>query len=100
MCLTRTIYSMSNRKRRYKALNDLTDEERYERMTTTRTYADILDVWRDFWKNALDTPQERTMMKNLLTKQLCGKCDQERTYEEELERMNRLAKALKGNLDK
>lgn len=91
---------MPHRKRRYRPLNDLTDEERYERMTTTRTYADILDVWRDFWKNALDTPHERTMMKKLLKQELCNKCDKERTYEEELERMNRLAKALKGNLDK
>ena len=69
-------------------------------MTTTRTYADILDVWRDFWKNGLDTPDERKMMKKLLKQELCNKCDKERTYEEELERMNRLAKALKGNLDK
>lgn len=97
---TKLLSSMTHRKRRYRPLNDLTDEERYERMTTTRTYADILDVWRDFWKNALDTPRERTMMKNLLKQELCDKCDKERTYEEELERMNRLAKALKGNLDK
>lgn len=88
------------KRKRYKALNDLSEEERWERLTTSHTYADILDLWREFYHNALATEQERTMLKRLLKQELCNDCDKDRTYEEELERMNKLAKALKGNLDK
>lgn len=80
-------------------MNDLPPDERWDRLTTTKTYADILDVWRNFYHNAL-LKHEREMLKTLLKQELCGECNKHRTYEEELERMNKLAKALKGDLDK
>lgn len=88
------------KRKRYKNFNDLTEEERWEKMTKTNTYADILDLWRDFYYNALTTDHERKMLKRLIKQDLCSNCNKERTYEEELERMNKLAKALKGDLDK
>ena len=90
---------MTNRKR-YKALNDMPDQEGYKHMTKINTYADILDLWKEFYQNALKSEDERRMMKNLLKQEICDDCDKDRTYDEELARMNRLAKALKGNLDK
>lgn len=85
------------KRKRYTPLNDMPDDERNARLTTTKTYAEILDIWRDFYHNALLTSQERDMMKRLLKQELCS-CD--KSYDEEIARMNRLAKALKGNLDK
>tara|TARA_R110001599_G_scaffold320294_1_gene530522 strand:- start:272 stop:502 length:231 start_codon:yes stop_codon:yes gene_type:complete len=66
--------------------------------TRQKTYAEILDVWREFYTQGLIDERERKMLKKLLRKDLCS-CN-EPTEEEELERINRLANSLKGTLDK
>jgi hypothetical protein len=91
---------MSTKRKRYKPINDLPPEERWDRMTKVNTYADILDLWREFYHNALTTAHEREMIRTLLKQELCGSCDKEKSEEEQLQKMNRLAKALKGNLEK
>ena len=48
---------MTNRKR-YKALNDMADAEGYKHMTKINTYADILDLWKEFYHNALKSEDE------------------------------------------
>ena len=66
----------------------------------TKTYAQILDTWREFYNQGLIDEAERKMLKTILKQELCS-CQQDRpTEEEELQRINKLANSLKGTLDK
>tara|TARA_R110000824_G_scaffold385293_2_gene579521 strand:- start:221 stop:514 length:294 start_codon:yes stop_codon:yes gene_type:complete len=68
--------------------------------TRLKTYAEILDVWKEFWNQGLIDEAERKMLKTILKQELCS-CQQDRpTEEEELQRINKLANSLKGTLDK
>ena len=90
---------MTQRKQ-YKPAYDDTQQEALERATKESTYTTVMDAWREFYTKGLINDKEREMAKKLLTNKLCKPCNEESTYEDELRRMNDLAKALKGNLDK
>jgi len=62
-----------------------------------RDFTEIWEAWKLFYNETLQTNKERTIMRNMLTDKLCS-CDKD--FDKELEKMNRLAKATKGNLDK
>jgi len=61
------------------------------------TYASVLEKWKRFYTESLETQAERDKATDLLKHKLCN-CDN--SIDRELERMNRLAKAIKGDLDK
>ena len=86
--------------KKYKPAYDDTQEEALERATKESTYTTVMDAWREFYTKGLISDREREMAKKLLTNKFCKPCNEESTYEDELRRMNDLAKALKGNLDK
>ena len=62
-----------------------------------RDFAEIWEVWKVFYNETLQTNNERDIMRDILTDKLCS-CDKD--FDKELERMNKLAKATKGNLHK
>ena len=86
------------KRKRYKAMYGEMDEEMLKRVLRPKTYAEILDAWREFYTKGLIDEEERRLLKNLLRKELCD-CG-EPSEEEELKRINQLANALKGTLDK
>ena len=90
---------MTQRKQ-YKPAYDDTQQEALERATKESTYSTVMDAWREFYNTGLINDDERKMVKKLLSKKLCNPCDSNKTDQEELERMNDLARALKGNLNK
>ena len=103
LSITGTIYCMTRRKR-YN--NERTWEREPKEITIKmseirlKTYAEILDVWKEFWNQGLIDEAERKMLKTILKQELCS-CQQDRpTEEEELQRINKLANSLKGTLDK
>tara|TARA_R110001606_G_C15377481_1_gene650084 strand:- start:2547 stop:2816 length:270 start_codon:yes stop_codon:yes gene_type:complete len=87
-------------RKRYKPAYYDTEEESLTRATKETTWASVMDAWREFYNTGLINDDERKMVKKLLSKKLCNPCDSNKTDQEELERMNDLARALKGNLNK
>lgn len=87
-------------RKRYKPAYYDNQEESLARATKETTWASVMDAWREFYNSGLINDDERKMVKKLLSNKLCTPCDTNKTEREELERMNDLAKALKGNLDK
>lgn len=62
-----------------------------------RSYAEIHDLWREFWVSTLQTREERNKMESMLKDALCD-CNAE--FDAQLDRMNKLAKATKGQNEK
>lgn len=87
-------------RKKYKPAYYDTEEESIARATKETTWTSVMDAWREFYNKGLINDDERKMVKKLLSKKLCNPCEDNKTDEEELERMNDLAKALKGNLNK
>ena len=87
-------------RKRYKPAYYDTEEESLTRATKETTWASVMHAWREFYNTGLINDDERKMVKKLLSKKLCNPCDSNKTDQEELERMNDLARALKGNLNK
>lgn len=76
--------------------DDLSDQEKQELVNLTRasTFADIMDKWRVFWEETLESQREREMMRKLLRNQF------QDDPKDELVRINKMARALKGDLEK
>jgi len=87
-------------RKQYKSAYEDTQQEALARATKETTWASVMDAWREFYNKGLINDDERKMVKKLLSNKLCKPCDSKMTHEEELERMNDLARALKGNLNK
>ena len=60
------------------------------------TFAQIMDKWREFWNETLESRREREMMRKLLKQQFSNK----QSKEGELDRIDKMARALRGNLKK
>jgi len=87
-------------RKRYKTAYEDTEEEALLRATKETTYTMVMDAWREFYRIGLVNDTERKMLDRLIKNKYCEDCEDKDTYEDELKRMNDLAKALKGNLDK
>lgn len=78
--------------------DDWSDEKyaRVKEQLKPTTFSEIMDKWRVFWNETLESERERNMMRRLLSQEFKEKAD----TEEELEKINNLARALKGDLEK
>ena len=78
--------------------DNATEEEAraLEEWATGATFAQIMDKWREFWNETLEDSREREMMRKLLKQQFSNK----ESREGELERIDKMARALRGNLRK
>lgn len=78
--------------------DDASEEEikALENWVKPATFADIMDKWRVFWGETLENKEEREMMSKLLKQQFSNK----ENREGELERVDKMARALRGNLQK
>ena len=78
--------------------DNATEEEAaaLEEWSKGATFAQIMDKWREFWNETLEDSREREMMRKLLKQQFSNK----ESREGELERIDKMARALRGNLRK